>query len=142
MIDYAWCKFSKPKDQNKTNKTENVSTKVKKPFKAKTKLKSKKKKTRTKAVDISAKVKKIVLERDKGICVICKSRVGKPNMHYIARSQGGLGIEQNVGCGCIECHNSYDNGKKVIEYKEVFKEYLKGKYKNWNEKDLIYRKGV
>ena len=63
-------------------------------------------------------------------------------MHYIARSQGGLGIEQNVGCGCIECHNDYDNGKKVIEYKEVFKEYLKGKYKNWNEKDLIYRKGI
>ena len=44
MIDYAWCKFSKPKDQNKTNKTENVSTKVKNQFprhnlKAKTKRK-------------------------------------------------------------------------------------------------------
>ena len=40
MIDYAWCKFAKPKDQNKTNKTENVSTKVKKPLK-KTQLKAK-----------------------------------------------------------------------------------------------------
>lgn len=142
MIDYSWCKFAKPKDQNKTSKVEKVSTKVKTPLKKSNKPIKGKKKTRTKAVDISAKVKKIVLERDKGICVICKSKQGKPNMHYIARAQGGLGIEQNIGCGCIECHNDYDNGKKVIEYKEIFKTYLKGKYENWNEKDLIYRKGV
>ena len=138
--------IEKPKEKVK------ATLKTKKPLK-KTQLKAKtplkksnkpikgKKKTRTKAVDISAKVKKIVLERDKGICVIC-GKAGIPNCHYKRRSQGGLGIEQNVVCACIECHNDYDNGKKVIEYKEVFKEYLKGKYENWNEKDLIYRKGV
>ena len=157
MIDYAWCKFAKPKDQNKTSKVENVSTKVKpvvakkettkKSLKAKTPLKKSnkpikgKKKTRTKAVDISTKVRKIVLERDKGICVIC-GKAGIPNCHYKRRSQGGLGIEQNVVCACIKCHTAYDNGDKLKEYGKIIKEYLKGKYENWNEKDLIYRKGV
>ena len=37
---------------------------------------------------------------------------GEPNMHYISRAQGGLGIEENVVTGCQECHHEYDNGAK------------------------------
>ncbi len=48
---------------------------------------------RSKACDISPKVKKKVWERDNHCCIICGSPYAMPNAHYIARSQGGLGIE-------------------------------------------------
>lgn len=97
---------------------------------------------RSKACDITKKVKEIVAKRDGGLCIICGNR-GLPNSHYIRRSQGGLGIEQNVVTMCLDCHNAYDNGndterKKYI--KEKTKNYLKSKYKNWNENELIYKK--
>lgn len=93
----------------------------------------------SKACDISDSVKKKVLERDNGLCVICK-QVGQPNMHYIARSQLGLGIEQNVVCGCLKCHNEYDNGLFREHHKKIIKKHLKSKYKGWKEENLIYRK--
>lgn len=146
VSSYDWCKFSK----NSTNKA--VETKPSKisivkedkpkktVLKAKTPIKKKGNKARTKAVDISPKVKKIVLERDNGLCVIC-GKIGIPNMHYKRRSQGGLGIEQNVVCGCLQCHTDYDNGLKLEEYKKIIKKHLKGIYgASWNEKNLIYKK--
>ena len=93
----------------------------------------------SKACDIPQSVKEVVFNRDKGLCVICK-QAGIPNMHYIARSQLGLGIEQNVVCGCIKCHHEYDNGKYRKEYKEIIKKHLQSKYKNWNEEELTYKK--
>ena len=42
---------------------------------------------RTKALEIPSKVKAAVFERDGGCCVYC-GRVGIPNAHFIARSQG------------------------------------------------------
>jgi 5-methylcytosine-specific restriction endonuclease McrA len=97
---------------------------------------------RSKACDISQKVKKEVFKRDGGLCIICK-RPGMPNSHYITRAKGGLGIPQNVGTMCIECHNAYDNGKDLERKQYIenkFREYLKSKYKNWNEKELYYDK--
>lgn len=96
----------------------------------------------SKATDISQRVKKIVWERDSACCIICnKHGYGvMPNSHYIRRSKGGLGIPENVGTMCIECHNAYDNGERREEIGLKFKEYLKSKYPNWNEEDLIYRK--
>lgn len=98
---------------------------------------------RSQACDISQKVKKTVWDRDKHKCIICGSPYAKPNSHYIKRSQGGLGIEENIVTMCFDCHNAYDNGNdtKLRNYiKEKTKEYLKSKYKNWNEKKLIYKK--
>lgn len=97
---------------------------------------------RAKACDISQAVKRKVWERDGGCCIICGNPQAMPNSHYIRRSRGGLGIEQNVATMCIKCHNEYDNGSG--EYREViakaFRDYLSSCYHNWNEADLYYRK--
>jgi len=103
---------------------------------------------RSKATDIPMSVKKKVWERDKGCCVVCGNNYNvMPNAHYISRTKGGLGIEQNVVTLCTEltenkCHRKYDFGTK--EEREligsIIREYLKSKYENWNEEDLIYDK--
>ena len=94
---------------------------------------------RSKACDISPKVRQAVYERDGGLCVIC-GRQGIPNAHYIPRSKGGLGIEQNIVTLCPKCHHEYDNGGKRQEYGERIKKYLQSQYENWNEKKLVYDK--
>ena len=103
---------------------------------------------RGKATDISMSVKKKVWERDNGCCVVCGCNYNvMPNAHYIPRSKGGLGIEQNVVTLCTEltenkCHRKYDFGteeeRKLIG--SIIREYLKSKYENWNEEDLVYKK--
>lgn len=95
---------------------------------------------RSKACDISPKVKKKVWERDNHCCIICGSPYAMPNAHYIARSQGGLGIEQNIVTLCMRCHNDYDNGNSRVSTGYKIQWYLKSCYDNWNEKDLIYKK--
>lgn len=103
---------------------------------------------RSKATDISNSVKKKVFERDNGCCVVCGNSYNvMPNAHYIPRSKGGLGIEQNVVTMCTElttnkCHRKYDFGtiKERNKIKQKIKKYLQSKYEDWNEKDLIYRK--
>lgn len=95
---------------------------------------------RSRATDIPPKVKALVYERDNKCCVIC-GRPGSPNMHYISRNNRGLGIEQNVVTGCIECHTAYDNGSKKEEIGNKIKKYLQSIYgDSWNEYDLIYNK--
>ena len=96
---------------------------------------------RTKATDISQKVKKAVWERDNQCCIVCGSPYAMPNAHYISRYNGGLGIEQNIVTLCINCHRAYDQSTKHSEYKEFIKNYLQSKYENWNEADLVYKKG-
>lgn len=96
---------------------------------------------RSKACDISPKVKKIVFNRDNGICIYC-GKPGLPNCHYISRAKGGLGIPENVVTMCIECHNSYDNGKdeeKREDIRKTIRSYL-SRYEGWNEKELVYDK--
>ena len=63
-------------------------------------------------------------------------------MHYIPRSQGGLGIEQNAAVGCIYHHNLMDNGNKGLrpEMMKIMKEYLERIYQEWNEEELTYSK--
>ena len=104
---------------------------------------------RSKATDISMSVKKKVWERDNGYCVICGNSYNvMPNAHYIPRSKGGLGIEENVVTLCTEltknkCHRKYDFGTKEEREKIrlTIKKYLSSKYENWNEDKLIYKKG-
>ena len=102
------------------------------------KLKSK----RSKACDISQKTKEIVFERDNHKCILCGSRYGQPNAHFIARSKGGLGIEQNIVTLCFRCHQNYDFGdyEQHHNIQNYIREYLKSKYENWNEEDLLYKK--
>ena len=98
---------------------------------------------RSKACDISQKVKKIVWERDGGCCVICGNNYNvMPNAHYIPRSKGGLGIEENIFTACTrltenDCHYKFD------EYgigEDIVREYLIATYPGWNEDNLKYKK--
>lgn len=98
------------------------------------------KSARSKACDISAKVKKAVWERDGERCIICGTHEAMPNSHYIRRSQGGLGIEENITTMCIRCHQAFD-GIARDRLKPKVAAYLKSKYPEWDEKKLIYRKG-
>lgn len=94
---------------------------------------------RAKATDIPKEVKEKVYERDGGRCVVCKKQ-GIPNAHYIRRSQGGLGIEQNVVTLCTTCHDDFDNGSKRQEIGKIIHDYLQSIYKDWNEEGLVYNK--
>lgn len=94
----------------------------------------------SKACDITPAVKRKVWDRDGGCCIICGNPNASPNAHYIRRSQGGLGVEQNVVTLCYKCHNALDNGDKRQEYGNMIEGYLKSCYRNWNPDKLIYRK--
>ena len=107
------------------------------------------KSARTKATDISQKVKRAVWERDGGRCVVCGNSYNvMPNAHYIPRSRGGLGVEQNIVTLCTnlthnQCHYRYDFGRKEERQMihDIIKRYLQSKYEDWNEDDLYYKKG-
>lgn len=96
---------------------------------------------RAKACDISKKVKDIVWERDDHQCIICGNPQAMPNSHYIRRSQGGLGIEENIVTMCQRCHFMYDQGGERQAIATYTERYLRSKYPNWNPKNLIYKKG-
>ena len=97
---------------------------------------------RSKACEISQKVKEIVWIRDMGQCICCHKWVpiSCANAHYIKRSQGGLGIEQNIVTMCPKCHYEEDHGQDTQLYKNKIKTYLERKYKDWKEENLYYRK--
>ena len=97
---------------------------------------------RTKALDISKKVKDRVWERDGERCILCGSSYAMPNAHYIARAQGGLGIEENIVTLCFDCHNLYDNSTYRGRLREEIRDYLAGQYPEWDEEKLKYKKGM
>ena len=99
------------------------------------------KSARSKACDITQAVKKRVWERDEQRCIICGNHQAMPNAHFIPRSKGGLGIEQNIVTLCAECHSMYDQSSRREIYKNYIRNYLKSKYADWSEENLIYKKG-
>ena len=96
---------------------------------------------RAKACDITKKVKDRVWERDGGRCIICGSPYAMPNSHFIRRSQGGLGIEENIVTMCQRCHSDYDQGGGREQIATYTERYLRSKYPDWNKEKLIYKKG-
>ena len=108
--------------------------------------------TRTKALGITIAVKEAVAERDSfdghPCCLLCGSpapvnnRLAYSNAHYISRSQGGLGIEENIVTLCPNCHiNRYDQGAEREQIGEFLRHYLMEHYPYWDEEKLIYKKG-
>lgn len=103
---------------------------------------------RSKACDIPPWVKQEVWLRDNGRCVVCGNNYNvMPNAHYIPRSKGGLGVEQNIVTLCTEltpnqCHRRFDFGAREEreEIGAVIREYLQSKYPDWDETKLYYRK--
>lgn len=104
---------------------------------------------RSKATDISMSVKKNVWKRDNGCCVICGNSYNvMPNAHYVPRSKGGLGIEENIFTACTrltknDCHYKFDNGTKEEKEKlrKIVRDYFISIYPNWNKEILYYKKG-
>lgn len=98
----------------------------------------------TKALAISSKVKEAVRQRDSidgwPCCIYCGSPYALPEAHYIPRSHLGLGIEENILTLCRECHEAYDRSGKREEMKAFFRDYLRSKYPDWDENDLVYKK--
>lgn len=94
----------------------------------------------SKACDISPAVRREVMDRDGGRCIICGSMQGIQIAHYISRARLGLGIPQNLACLCHICHFDYDNGKLHFEIKTAFKGHLQANYDHWDESELTYKK--
>lgn len=94
---------------------------------------------RAKACDFTREAKAAIHERDHGLCILC-GKPGQPNAHFIPRSQGGLGIEENGLTLCWPCHQKYDNSPARPVLKEVFRGYLMEFYPGWDEKKLYYDK--
>ena len=104
----------------------------------------------TAATAITADVKRTVAPRDEfdgwPCCIVC----GQPAphaaptafscAHYIPRSQGGLGVEQNIVTLCPRCHGMYDQGIDRKSIRNYIKEYLQSKYPDWDEEKLYYRR--
>lgn len=112
-----------------------------------------KKTKQAKAREFSKEDREKIIFRDRGRCIFCDmnyrmegatwfGKEVKSIMHYIPRSKNGLGIPQNGAVGCQWHHDMMDNGNKGYraEMMELFKEYLKKQYPDWNEENLVYQK--
>lgn len=102
-----------------------------------------KKHKQTKEKEVTKAVKIAVWNRDKHKCIFCKKvvDVSYANAHFIPRSAGGLGIEENIFTACEDCHREQDNGKNTKLYDKKAESYLKRIYgKKWDKKKLFYKK--
>lgn len=107
---------------------------------------------RSNACEFSPKAKAQIRARDKDKCIFCQIGYHMPPeeftasqtiqiMHFIPRSQGGLGIPENGAVGCVYHHMLLDNGRdNRDEMMELFQAYLLLHHENWNRKELIYDK--
>lgn len=102
---------------------------------------------RAKDLAISRTVKETVMERDGG-CVWCRLtgiRTGLPaypEAHYIPRSKGGLGVEENILTLCRPHHDLFDRGTREQRemMRRAFRAYLQSTYPEWDESKLTYTK--
>lgn len=95
-----------------------------------------------KQTDIPLCVRKAVYERDSFDGTPCCINCGRPFPqihHYIERSRGGRGIEENLVCLCAQCHYDLHN-RQYKELTEFVREYLRNHYEDWDEKKLVWRK--
>lgn len=107
----------------------------------------------TKKTEFSQKERKKIIARDRGQCIFCM--MGYPAaganfldldireiMHFIPRSQLGLGVERNGAVGCRFHHMQMDNGNKGLRAEMLgrFEAYLRGCYPDWDKGALVYKK--
>lgn len=110
---------------------------------------------RTKALQYTRQTAYKVAERDNHECIFCKmgyhmEGINKSGFganvydiaHFINRSQGGLGIEENLVLLCRYHHSLLDNGNKGLrpEMLSIMEEYLRSIYTDWDKEKLKYRK--
>ena len=100
---------------------------------------------RTKALDIDARTRQKVRERD-GCCVLCFLKYGRLNAarlqcaHYIGRGQSGLGIPENLVMLCSDCHREYDQTTERETDREIIADHLRHIYDGWDDMRLTYNK--
>ena len=103
---------------------------------------------RTRATEISHLVKQQVWERQNGCSIISgyPIDVSECCCHFVPRSKGGLGVEENIiGLTPTE-HMIFDNnhvGAKEevsIKWREIARKHLMKHYPDWNEEKLRYKK--
>lgn len=109
---------------------------------------------RSRACEFSEKARQAIKQRDKG-CIFCRLGYMLPPedefymethryqiMHFIPRSQGGLGIPENGAVGCLWHHNMMDNGnlENRADMLTIFEAYLRARHENWSRSKLIYSK--
>lgn len=91
---------------------------------------------------ISQEVRDRVYERDSWedcpCCVYCGKPRGIEVHHFIERSRGGKGIEENLVCLCKQCHTKIHQGDTDLQ--NFIRAYLSDNYEGWNEEMLIARK--
>lgn len=98
---------------------------------------------RTKACDITPKVRKQVNERDHKRCVVCGGRYGTQIAHiFVNRSQGGLGVKENLAVLCFTCHQKLDQGryKESTVIRNYAESYLRNHYGEINKNELKFSK--
>ena len=92
----------------------------------------------TKATAITPKVKREVMERDGGLCIVCGAP-GDPVSHVVRRSQGGLGVARNVVTHCWRCHQMYDL-RTSEAVRQSTMDYIKRMYPGWTAESVKYSK--
>lgn len=95
---------------------------------------------RTKAVAIKPAVRRKVEARDNYCCIFCGSPHARGEAHFINRSQGGLGIEENLVTVCRACHAQMDDGQARTIYRNFAESYLKTLYPDWDKAKLVFDK--
>lgn len=108
-------------------------------------------KKQSRACEFNSKEREKIRTRDHNQCIFCSMNYCMEKaqwfdlsatsiMHYIPRSKGGLGIEQNGAVGCQWHHHMLDNGRngKRKEMLELFREYLERYYPEWDERKITY----
>jgi hypothetical protein len=94
---------------------------------------------RTKATSISMTVRKNVKDRDQ-FCFLCGRSDRLEVAHFIPRSRGGLGIEQNLGLVCLWCHGLLDQSVNRPAMLVEFRRHLDSFYPDFTDDERIYKK--
>lgn len=107
----------------------------------------------TRSLQFDRKTKEKIYFRDHGCCIFCEMGYEtekatyldlevKDVMHFIPKSQLGLGIEKNGAIGCRYHHGILDNGNRGMrqEMLERFEAYLRSIYADWSKEELVYKK--
>lgn len=103
--------------------------------------------------DFDRKTAEKIFERDGQQCLFCRMGYHMeckslmlleiPDiMHFVNKSQGGLGIEENGVTGCRYHHGLLDNGHAGLrdEMLEMMETHLKECYPEWDKSKLKYNK--
>ena len=85
-------------------------------------------------------VKTHVWLRDGERCVVCKCHVPieAACSHVVRRSQGGMGIPENIVCHCSDCHRMYDNHHEWT--RKTTREYIEKLYPGWTAEGVTYHR--